>query len=89
MNFVSLSDMIFLGIPKVQTQYLKKSSAHYSALKSDFIGINKQNLLNLSIILKILSKPLPVTGKCVMKSMVICSNGLSGFWTGCKSPIGF
>jgi hypothetical protein len=81
--------MIFLGIPKLQTQNLKNNSEHSNALLSALIGINILYLENLSIIENIESNPRAVKGKCVIKSIVTCSKGLLGFYTGCNKPKGF
>ena len=81
--------MILTGIPKLHTQYLKKIFAQSKAVILPLIGMNKQYLENLSIMLKIASKPREVQGKWVTKSIVTCSKGLLGFYTGKSNPKGF
>ena len=63
--------------------------AQSNAVILPLIGTNKQYLENLSIMLNIASNPREVQGKCVTKSMVTCSKGLLGFYTGNNNPIGF
>ena len=68
---------------------MKNILAQSKAVTLPLIGTNKQYLENLSMMLKIASKPREVQGKCVTKSMVTCSKGLLGFYTGISNPKGF
>jgi hypothetical protein len=85
----SRSDTIFYGIPYLQTQCSKNRFAASTADMAVWQGINLHNLENLSMMLNIASKPRVLTGRCVTKSIVICSKGLFGFSTGYSRPVGF
>ena len=63
MKRVYLSLIVLEGIPNMHTQREKKKLATHKAENVPFIGINMQNLLKWSIMLKIVSKPDDVSGK--------------------------
>ncbi len=77
-NFVSLSLMIFFGIPNLQTHYSKNSLAHVAASIFEVVGISKVNLLNLSTMVNTASCPRSVSGSCTTKSIDTTSKGLEG-----------
>jgi hypothetical protein len=87
-NRASLSLTIFAGIPNLQTQCSQNNYAQSTADIVEWQGINLHNREKRSMILKIASYPRVLTGKWVIKSIVTCSNGVVGFSTGCRRPVG-
>lgn len=80
--------MIFSGIPNLHIQLSQNNYATSAALHVDLQGTNRTKRENLSTIVKIASKPRAVVGRGIIKSIVTCKNGLSGFSRGYKSPPG-
>lgn len=77
--------MILEGTPNLHTQLSKNNCAQSTAVIEEEQGMNSTYLLNLSTIVNIQSNPL-LTGRLVIKSIVICSKGLEGFSTGYNKP---
>ena len=81
-NLESRSETIFDGIPYLHTQFLKNSEATVGTSAVLTIGTKQTNLENRSTIEKIASCPFFVGGRCVMKSIITCSNGQLGIVNG-------
>ena len=84
----SLSLTILEGIPNLHTQCSQNNYAHSNADMDEWQGIKRHKRENRSMMLKIASYPRVLTGKCVIKSMVMYSKGLDGFSTGYNRPVG-
>ena len=84
-NFMSLSDTIFLGIPCSLNISFMNMLAISIALQVDLTGIKWVDLLNLSTTTMMASFCLVDVGNPVMKSMEMVSHFDSEIGRGCKS----
>ena len=74
----SQSLISFRGIPCYATTTDKNNCAISLAVIASLQGTKQTNLLNWLTIIKILSWPRAVTGRCVIKSKFTCSNTYCG-----------
>eukprot|EP00983_Pelagomonas_calceolata_P084512 1156371-Pelagomonas_calceolata.AAC.2 len=75
-NRGSLSVMSFLGSPNRETFLSRKSDAAPVELTSVVVGAKRTYLESLSTKTMIASWPLGVLGRCVIRSIVTCSQRL-------------
>ena len=87
-NFVSLSDMISLGIPCSLNISFMNMLAISIALQVNLTGIKWVEFLNLSITTMMVSFCLVDVGNLVMKSMEMVSHFHSGIGRGCNNHVG-
>ena len=80
--------MIFSGIPNLHTTWSKIKRAVSTADTSTVVGMHATYLENLSTTVRMQSWPRSVTGRKVMKSSVMCWNGLVGTECGYSKPAG-
>ena len=87
MNSLLRSEMSSRGSLFSQYQWSKNNTASFSAVSLDEVGMIQISEFNLSVIVKMQSKP-SSTGKGPMKSKATESQCSSGTGNGCRGPAG-